>query len=76
MSNHNLDLKFSDPLKYGLPGPPSARIFVKTSTRDEGGFTFITNSCMSLEDLRSDVRRLKKELDNIMKRGEKFFLSK
>ena len=70
---YSLELDFVDLSKAELPSPPVAKIFVKTSTRDKDGFTYITHNCASMGELDHEIDRLKQELEEIRKNARKQF---
>lgn len=68
---HSLDLDF---VKSGnLPGPPRAHIYVKSHTRDNRNFIFVTPECVSIRELEYEIDRLQKELENIRKKARRKF---
>lgn len=84
MSTHSLQLlDFPGNYEKGtLPYGPRAHIALKTHTivkwRDKMGkkeidFEVITPDCVTIDEFRYQVKRLKKELETIEKQAEKFF---
>ena len=70
---YSLDLDFWKPGKNDLPGPPRAYVYVKTHTEDERGTIFITADCVNLRELEDEIKRLYRELDDILKKAKKKF---
>lgn len=69
-----LDLDFIKPGKNDLPGPPNALVYVKNSFGYEGSeLSYITPHCLSPQEFESQINRLHKELDRILKRAKKRF---
>lgn len=71
MSTYNLDLYFAaNDLKSGQVPGAVAYVRVKTSTSDRTGEeTFVSHQCMSPKEFQMEIQRLKKELDEIERRG-------
>jgi hypothetical protein len=68
----SLDL---DVLKSGegdIPAP-CVRVYVKAYGSDERGLIYITPECVSIQELDSEIDRLKKELEEIRKRAKREF---
>jgi len=65
------ELDFVLSAKDALPNPPMSHIFVKTSTSSKEGLIFLTPPCVSAVELEEQVKRLKKELDDILTIGKK-----
>jgi len=71
--SYSLDLHFVDHRKASLPAPPVAQIYIKTSTREEDGTTYITPECMSFGEFNEQIDRLQKELEELRKKAKKKF---
>jgi len=69
---YSLDLYFVKPEKK-FPGPPRANIYVKTHSQDEGGPILITPNCLNLAELEYEIKRLQKELNDILKKAKRKF---
>jgi len=52
---------------------PGVRVYVKTYDSDERGFIYITPECVSIQELDSEIDRVKKELEEIRKRAKREF---
>jgi hypothetical protein len=64
-----------DVLKSGegdIPAP-CVRVYVKAYRSDERGLIYITPECLSIQELNSEIDRLKKELEEIQKRAKREF---
>lgn len=70
---HSLDLDFVKPGKTDLPGPPRAHIYIKSYSKSNRGFIFITPDCVSIEELEYEIDRLQKELEVIRKKARRKF---
>ncbi len=69
-----LDLDFIKPGKNDLPGPPNALVYIKNSYGFERSeLSYIMPLCVSLQAFERQINVLHKELDQILKRGEKRF---
>jgi hypothetical protein len=71
---HSLDLDFVKPRKKDLPGPPRAHIYVKSYSKSNRGFIFITPDCVSIGELEYEIDRLQKELEDIRKKARRKFV--
>ena len=71
--SYSLELDFVDHSQTEFPSPPVARVFIKTSTQDEDGFTYVTPNCVSASELDYQIDRLKKELEEIRKKAHRQF---
>lgn len=70
---HSLDLDFVKPGKIELPSPPRAHIYVKSYSKGNRGFIFITPDCVRIGELEYEIDRLQKELENIRKKAKRKF---
>lgn len=70
---HSLDLDFVKPGKTDLPGPPRAHIYIKSYSKSNQDFIFITPDCVSIEELEYEIDRLQKELEDIRKKARRKF---
>ena len=70
---HPLDLDFVKPGKTELPGPPCSHIYVKSYSKGNRGFIFITPDCVSIGELEYEIDRLQKELEDIRKKARRKF---
>ncbi|MDA8241924.1 MAG: hypothetical protein M0Z67_16365 [Nitrospiraceae bacterium] len=69
---YSLDL---DVLKSGegdIPAP-CVRVYVKAYGSDERGLIYITPECVSIQEVESEIDRLKKELEEIGIRAKREF---
>ena len=71
---HSLDLDFVKPKKKELPGPPRAHIYVKSYSKSNRDFIFITPNCVSIVELEHEIDRLRKELEDIRKKARRKFV--
>lgn len=71
---HSLDLDFVRPGKTELPGPPRAHIYVKSYSKSNRDFIFITPNCVSIGELEHEIDRLQKELEDIRKKARRKFI--
>lgn len=70
---HSIDLDFVKPRKTDLPGPPRAHIYVKSYSKSNRGFIFVTPDCVSIGGLEYEIGRLQKELEDIRKKARRKF---
>lgn len=74
MSNYSLELSFIDDKKSSHRHPALARIYVRRASGTEGDSrSYISLDCYSLLELRSEIKRLKMELDRIEDSATKKF---
>ena len=62
---YSLDLHFLKQKKE-FPGPSIAHIVINACTRDDKDRIFISHDCLSIRDFELEVKRLHKELDDIL----------
>jgi hypothetical protein len=72
MSNFHLDLRFERE-GSGLPGPPTAHIYVKSFSSDDSGHKYLSPECVSARELEEAVEFLHKELNHILDTGRRLF---
>jgi len=70
--SYSLDLYFVKPDKK-FPGPPRANVYIKSYSSDEGGSQLITPNCITLGEFEYEIKRLHKELDDILKKARRNF---
>ena len=71
---YSLDLKFIKPGKNDMKFRPLAQIYIKCCTTDQHKRICITPQCITIRELASQINRLKRELDSILKKSKKGFL--
>jgi hypothetical protein len=76
MATYNLDLRFFDPKREGIPAAPIAEIYVKTYSVDEKDMICISPRCVSLHEIEYECDRLMKEIEAIRKKARRKFVSK
>lgn len=67
-----LDFKGGNVEQGHLPGAV-AHILLNASTSDEFGLVYISNDCVGPIELEGEVKRLKAELDELLRRGRTRF---
>ena len=68
---YSLDLDFVKLGKTEFPGPPRAHIYVKSYSKSNRGFIFITPDCVNIRELEYEIDRLQKELEDIRKKARR-----
>ncbi|MBW2053407.1 MAG: hypothetical protein JRI85_14365 [Deltaproteobacteria bacterium] len=70
---YSLDLRFRKPGEDDPPFSPIADIYVKAYTQEKDEHILITPECVTVKELKYEIDRLKKELDDIGKKAEQKF---
>ena len=73
MSTFTFELDFRDDKHGESLYPAVAQIYIKNSSRDEGGPACITPHCVTVQEFDSHVDRLHEELESLRRRGHARF---
>ncbi len=68
----SLDLDVVKSGEGDIPAP-CVRVYVKAYGSDERGLIYITTECVSIQELDSEIDRLKEELEEIRKKAKREF---
>jgi hypothetical protein len=69
---YSLDLDVLKSREGDIPAP-CLRVYVKAYSSDERGLIYITPECASIQEVESEIERLKKELEVIRNRARREF---
>jgi hypothetical protein len=69
---YSLGLDFIKP-STGIPESPLAKIYVRTTARDDEGHIHITVDCVSFVEFEAEIKRLHDDLEEIRKEAKRKF---